>query len=313
MPQPAFCDTRGMTSTHWPSLHFHAWKDTCDTLHMWTQIVGKIRLALEPEVNHSWHVPLYVSARGLTTSAMPLPEPARRLEIEFDFIDHALIVRTSDGRVESLAFAGLSVAGFYQTLQAVLARLDATVRIWPVPVEVVTAIPFADDTRATYDAEYGRRFWHVLLRADDALRRFRARFIGKVSPVHFFWGSFDLAVTRFSGRTAPPHPGGVPHLADRVVREAYSHEVSSCGFWPGGAAGDAAFYAYAYPEPDGFASFPVEVPGARYDTTLREFLLPYEVMRAAPNPDALLQAFLQRTYDAAAIQGKWDRVQLERS
>jgi hypothetical protein len=296
-----------MPHAAWPALDYSAWKDTCETLHMWTQVVGKIRLALEPRVNHWWHVALYVSARGLTTGAMPVPGDARRLELEFDFLDHVLAARASDGRVETLPLSGLSVQQFYDAVMATVRRLDVDVRIWPQPVEVANAIRFSDDTRAAYDREYARRFWEVLLRSDAALRRFRASFLGKVSPVHVFWGSFDLAVTRFSGRTAPPHPGGVPNLADWVVREAYSHEVSSCGFWPGGPGIDAAFYSYAYPEPEGFATFPVNVDGARYDTTLREFVLPYATVRGAADPEALLAAFFTRTFEAAATQGKWEK------
>jgi hypothetical protein len=296
-----------MPHAAWPALDYSAWKDTCETLHMWTQVVGKIRLALEPRVNHWWHVALYVSARGLTTGAMPVPGDARRLELEFDFLDHVLAARASDGRVETLPLSGLSVQQFYDAVMATVRRLDVDVRIWPQPVEVTNAIRFSDDTRAAYDREYARRFWEVLLRSDAALRRFRASFLGKVSPVHVFWGSFDLAVTRFSGRTAPPHPGGVPNLADWVVREAYSHEVSSCGFWPGGPGIDAAFYSYAYPEPEGFATFPVNVDGARYDTTLREFVLPYATVRGAADPEALLAAFFTRTFEAAATQGKWEK------
>jgi len=294
-----------MPHAAWPPLDYSAWKDTCETLHMWTQVVGKIRLALEPRVNHWWHVALYVSARGLTTGAMPIPGDTRRLELEFDFLDHVLAARASDGRVETMALSGLSVQRFYDAVMATVRRLDVDVRIWPMPVEVMNAIRFTDDARATYDGEYARRFWDVLLRSDAALRRFRSAFIGKVSPVHFFWGSLDLAVTRFSGRPAPPHPGGVPNLADWVVQEAYSHEVSSCGFWPGGPGMEAAFYSYAYPEPDGFATFPIEVAGARYDTTLREYLLPYATVRTASDPEALLAAFFNRTYEAAATQGQW--------
>ena len=269
-----------MTDHDWPSLQFNDWKETCDTLHMWSQVVGKVRLALEPRVNHSWHVALYVSPRGLTTSAMPLPERTRRIELELDFLDHVLVARSSDGRSGRLPLVGQSVRDFYRGVLGLLDDIDARVRIWPVPVETSDATPFDADTRPRqYDREYVRRFWLTLMRTDLLLRQFRGRFIGKASPVHFFWGSFDLAVTRFSGRPAPPHPGGVPNLADWVVREAYSHEVSSCGFWPGSAAtGDAAFYAYAYPEPAGFSTYPVDVAGAYYDTTLREFILPYEAV-----------------------------------
>jgi hypothetical protein len=300
-----------MTRANWPALEYDAWKDTCETLHMWTQVVGKIRLALEPQVNHWWSVAQYVSTRGLTTGPIPVAGHACRLELEFDFLDHALVVRTADGRIEHLPLSGLSVRQFYEAVMAIVRRAGVDVRIWPMPVEVVNAVRFTDDRRATYDAESARRFWHVLLNAETVLRRFRASFLGKVSPVHFFWGSFDLALTRFSGRAAPPHPGGIPNLADWVVREAYSHEVSSCGFWPGAPGMEAAFYSYAYPEPDGYATYRIDVEGARYDTTLREYLLPYATVRAASDPDALLFAFLTRTFEAAMIQGRWDR-KLER-
>jgi hypothetical protein len=296
-----------MPRDDWPPLEYDAWRDTCETLHMWTQVVGKIRLALEPPVNHWWHIALYVSARGLTTGPMPVPGRPRRLELEFDFLDHAFIARTAEGHVESLPLSGLSVHDFYDAVMAIVHRAGVDVRIWPMPVEVATAVRFTDDPRAAYDADAAGRFWHLLLSADAALRRFRSSFAGKVSPVHFFWGSFDLAVTRFSGRTAPPHPGGIPNLADWVVRDAYSHEVSSCGFWPGAPGIEAAFYSYAYPEPEGFAAYPLGVEGARYDTTLREYLLPYAAVRAASDPDALLAAFLNRTFEAAAVAGRWDR------
>jgi hypothetical protein len=296
-----------MPREDWPLLEYDTWRESCETLHMWTQIVGKIRLALEPPVNHWWHVALYVSARGLTTGAMPVAGRPRRLELEFDFLDHALVGRTADGHVESLPLAGLSVRAFYSAVMAIVHRLGVDVRIWPMPVEVATAVRWTEDTRAAYDAAAVRRFWQLLLSADAALRRFRSSFAGKASPVHFFWGSFDLAVTRFSGRTAPPHPGGIPNLADWVVRDAYSHEVSSCGFWPGAPGIEAAFYSYSYPEPEGFATFPLDVEGARYDNTLREYLLPYATLRAASDPDALLTAFLHRTFEAAAVTGRWDR------
>jgi hypothetical protein len=301
-----------MTDTVWPTLEYAAWKDSCETLHMWTQVIGKVRMALEPRVNHWWHVALYVSARGLTTGAMPVAGGTGRLELELDFIDHALVGRLSDGRIETFRLPGLSVQRFYESLMALVHRLGVDVKIWPVPVEVVTAIRFTDDNRATYDPDYVRHFWQVLLRSDAALRRFRSPFIGKVSPVHFFWGGFDLALTRFSGRPAPPHPGGIPNVGNWVMHDAYSHEVSSCGFWPGGPGVDAAYYAYAYPEPDGFSTFPIGVEGADYDTTMREYLLPYATVRAASDPDALLAKFLERTYEAAAVQGKWDRLALER-
>jgi len=301
-----------MTAAAWPSLEYAAWKDTCETLHMWAQVIGKIRMALEPRVNHWWHVASYVSARGLTTGPMPVAGGAGRLELELDFIDHALVARLSDGRVETFPLAGLSVQRFYESVMALLRRLGVDVKIWPMPVEVVTAIRFTEDSRAAYDPEYVRRFWQVLLRSDAALRRFRSPFIGKVSPVHFFWGGFDLALTRFSGRPAPQHPGGIPNVGNWVMHDAYSHEVSSCGFWPGGPGMDAAYYAYAYPEPEGYAAFPIGVEGAEYNTTMREYFLPYATVRTASDPDALLARFLERTYEAAAVQGKWDRAALER-
>ena len=297
----------------WPSLPLAEWKDTCETLHMMTQIVGKVRLALAPMMNHWWQVPLYVTARGLSTS--PVPVQRRALELEFDFHDHVLRVATSDGEVRQLPLAPRPVADFYRELMATLAAIDCAVEIWPVPVEVENPIPFPRDREhASYDAEYAHRFWRVLLQADRVLKAFRARFHGKVSPVHFFWGGFDLAVTRFSGRPAPEH-ASVPSIPDRVVREAYSHEVSSCGWWPGSASGpvrDAAFYAYAYPEPAGFAERPVRPREAFYSRELGEFILPYEAVRTAERPDEALLDFCQDTYEAAADLGRWDRAALER-
>jgi hypothetical protein len=298
----------------WPALPLEAWRDTCETLHMWTQIVGKVRLALAPMLNHWWQVPLYVTARGLSTSVIPLD--ARAIELEFDFHDHVLRIETSEGDVRRLALAPRTVADFYRELMATLRSIECVVAIWPVPVEVERAIPFdGDREHASYDAEYAHRFWRVLLQADRVLKSFRARFLGKVSPVHFFWGSFDLAVTRFSGRPAPPHPGGVPNLPTRVVREAYSHEVSSCGWWPGTANGpvrEPAFYSYAYPEPPGFADAPARPRAASYSTDLREFVLPYDAVRTADRPDDTLLDFCQSTYEAAAQLGRWDRGALER-
>lgn len=300
-------------SADWPSLPYDAWKDTYATLHLWTQVVGKLRLVQTPWVNHSWHVTLYVTARGLTTS--PIPYGARTFEVQFDFVDHRLVIATSDGAVETLALRPQSVADFYAEVFAALRRLGIDVRINTVPNEIADGIPFEQDrTHAAYDGAAAHRFWRALVQADRVLKAFRARFIGKCSPVHFFWGSFDLAVTRFSGRTAPPHPGGVPHLPDRVAREAYSHEVSSAGFWPGGAnVPFAAFYSYAYPEPAGYAAAHVRPSGGRYDGTLHEFLLPYDDVRTARDPDAALLEFLQSTYEAAADLGRWDRAALERS
>lgn len=294
----------------WPELPVAAWEDTRDTLHLWTQIVGKVRLALEPWVNHSWQVPLYVNARGLTTSLMP--DRGRGLEIQFDFVRHLLEMRTTDGDERQVRLEPRSVADFYAETLARLAELDVEVEMLPRPVEIPVAIPFPeDDTHTSYDADYAHRFWRSLVQAQRVLTGFRSRFVGKVSPVHFFWGGFDLAVTRFSGREAPRHPGGVPNCADWVMYDAYSHEVSSCGYWPVGAT-EGVFYAYAYPEPAGFRDWPVEPEEAVYDPGLGEFVLPYEVVRTAGDPDSTLMSFLQTSYEAAAEPGAWDRRQLER-
>jgi len=297
-----------MTPQPWPVLTLADWEDTRATVHMWTQIVGKVRLALEPRLNHWWQVPLYVSARGLTTSLMHAGE--RGIEIEFDFIDHRLVLRTTVGDVRVVALEPRTVASFYDATMAALHELGVRVEILARPVEIAEAIPFADDVEHhAYDAEAVHRFWLALVQADRVLRRFRSRFIGKNSPVHFFWGGFDLATTRFSGRRAPLHPGGVPNCADWVMQEAYSHEVSSCGFWPGGSE-EGSFYCYAYPEPPGFATYAVG-PGARYDAELGEFVLPYRAVRTSDDPDSMLLAFLQNTYEAAAETGHWDRQALE--
>jgi hypothetical protein len=295
----------------WPSLPFEAWKDTRATLHMWTQIVGKIRLVQSPWVNHSWHVPLYLTARGLTTT--PIRYDPRIFQIDFDFIDHRLLIQTGDGAVRSMALKPRSVADFYRDLFAQLAELDIVVTINTTPNELADGIPFEhDEEHRSYDADYANRFFRALLQADRVMKEFRARFKGKCSPVHFFWGSFDLAVTRFSGRKAPEHPGGVPHLPDWVAREAYSHEVSSCGFWPGNEMLPyAAFYAYAYPEPAGFDKSIVRPAAAYYHTGLHEFILPYDTVREASSPDATLLEFLQSSYEAAAELAKWDRPALE--
>ena len=297
----------------WPRLDYEAWKDTCTTLHMWTQIVGKIRLVQSPWLNHAWHVPLYVTARGLTTS--PIPYGARTFQIDFDFVGHLLLLLTSDGAQRTLPLQPRSVRDFYHALFRELAALGINVSIRTAPNEVVDAIPFdQDDRHATYDAHSANRFWRTLVQSDRVFQQFRAGYIGKCSPVHFFWGSFDLAVTRFSGRTAPEHPGGVPNCPDWVTRDAYSHEVSSCGFWPGGALlPTALFYSYAYPEPPGFSAAVVGPEGAHYDGALREFVLPYETVRSAAAPDALLLEFLQSSYEAAANLGRWDRAALERA
>jgi hypothetical protein len=294
----------------WPVLTTESWAPTRDTLHMWTQIVGKVRLALEPMVNHWWQVPLYVSARGLTTSLMHAGDVG--LEIEFDFIDHVLLMKTTRGETRSVRLKPQSVAHFFVSTILALRELGIIVPMLARPVEVADAIPFADDLEHhSYDARDANLFWRQLVHADRVLKKFRSGFVGKVSPVHFFWGGFDMAVTRFSGRTAPKHPGGAPNCADWVMELAYSHEVSSCGFWPGGGGAEGSFYAYAYPEPPGFSKWKVEPAAAFYDTTMREFLLPYESVRSADDPDALLLSFLQSTYEAAAVLGRWDRGALE--
>ncbi|HZV64953.1 MAG TPA: DUF5996 family protein [Telluria sp.] len=295
------------TSTQpWPDLPFAAWQDTCATLQMWMQMVGKIRLAQTPWTNHSWHVTLYLTARGLTTS--PIPYGTRVFQIDFDFIDHQLRIQTSDAMSRTMALRPRAVADFYVQLFAHLADLGLDIKIHATPNEVVDAIPFAQDrVHTAYDADYANRFWRVLVQADRVFKQFRAGYTGKSSPVHFFWGAMDLAVTRFSGRRAPPHPGGIPHCPDWVIREAYSQEVSSCGFWPGSAAMPApVFYSYAYPAPPGFDAARVRPDEARYDTALGEFLLPYEVVRQSPSPDTVLLEFLTSTYDTAADLGKWD-------
>jgi hypothetical protein len=302
----------GTLDTTWPSLPLAAWQDTYETLHMWTQIVGKIRLALVPQINHWWNSTLYVTPRGLTTSTMPYG--TRTFEISFDFLDHHLQIETSDGITRRIALVPRSVADFYQDVMGTLHEIGIEVRIWTRPQEVQEPIPFEQDyNHAAYDPEYAQRLWRILVQADRVMTVFRSRFIGKSSPVHFFWGSFDLAVTRFSGRRAPEHPGGVPNMADWVTREAYSHEVSSCGFWPGGGAVvEPVFYAYAYPAPEGFQDYPIQPKEAFYSSQMQEFILPYEAVRQADNPDEILLTFLQSTYEAAANLGNWDRAALER-
>jgi hypothetical protein len=303
--------TEAIDRDAWPSLPFEAWRDACATLHMWTQIVGKVRMAHAPAVNHWWHVPLYVGTRGLTTS--PIPYGPRLFEIDFDFIDHRLIIRTSDGRSDAFALKPMTVADFHAELMGRLRALGLETRIWTTPVEIPDPIPFEQDrAHGSYDRDYAERFWRVLVQAARLFTAFHGGFIGKTSPVHFFWGSFDLAVTRFSGRPAPVHPGA-PNIADSVTREAYSHEVSSCGFWPGGPAlPEPIFYAYAYPTPDGFADWPVKPAAAAYNRDFGEFVLPYEAVRRAPDPDAALLAFLESSYEAAAVRAGWDRAALER-
>jgi hypothetical protein len=297
----------------WPALPLGEWRDTYATLHMWMQIIGKTRLALAPMENHWWQVPLYVTPRGLTTSAMPYGN--RTCAVDLDFLDHALLVRANDGAARRLSLAPRTVADFYAEYLGTLRSLGFEVAFRRRgPVEVEIAIPFAEDrTHASYDADAANRCWRILVQADRVMKRFRGRFLGKASPVHFFWGSFDLAATRFSGRRAPRHPGGAPNCPDYVMVEAYSHECSSCGFWPGGGAfPEPAFYAYAYPEPPGYGERAVRPDGARYSTTAREFILPYEAVRNAVDPDEALLQFLQTTYEAAADLARWDRAALER-
>jgi hypothetical protein len=291
----------------WPELPLEAWQDTYATLHMWTQIVGKVRLALSPRVNHWWEVPLYVNARGLTTSAIPYGDGI--FEVQFDFIDHKLIIQTSWGSSKALPLKPQSVADFYAAFMSALKSLGVTVRIWTIPREVPNPIPFENDTQhASYDPEYAHRLWQILILCENIFAEFRARFIGKDSPVHFFWGSFDLCVTRFSGRRAPERAG-----ADSITREAYSHEVISAGFWPGAGYKGPAFYAYAAPEPIGFATQPIQPEAAFYDPQLKEFLLMYDDVRRVPSPREALLSFLQSTYEAGANLAKWDRNELERS
>jgi hypothetical protein len=298
-------------STGWPDIPYPAWRDTCATLHLWTQIVGKIRLARTPWLNHSWHVPLYLTTRGLTTS--PIPYDDRSFEMHFDFNDHVLDVTVSDGTARMVALAPRTVADFYGAVMQALTDLDISVAINELPAEIPDAIPFSrDTTHASYDGQYAQRFWQALLQADRVFKLFRTCFLGKSSPVHFFWGSFDLAVTRFSGRRAPAFQTKVPGVKIEVMREAYSHEVSSAGFWPGGNGIDfAAFYSYAYPAPEGFKEQPVRPSGAYFDAQLGEFLLPYDAVRTASDPEATLLEFLQSTYDAAASTANWDRESLD--
>jgi hypothetical protein len=296
-----------VTAEAWPSLPLEEWKDTYATLHMWTQIVGKIRLVQSPPINHWWQVPLYLTARGLTTS--PIPYETRSFQIDFDFIDHHLLINTSDGVTKTIALEPRSVADFYRELMATLRTLKIEVKIRATPDEVQNPIPFAEDREhASYDPEYANRFWRILVQASRVFEEFRARFIGKCSPVHFFWGSFDLAVTRFSGRLAPEREG-----ADQITREAYSHEVISHGFWPGGGAVGPAFYSYTAPQPVGLDKTVIRPPEAFYSQEMSEFLLMYDDMRKTDAPDVALMDFLQSTYEAGANLAKWDRASLERT
>lgn len=303
----------GMTSPEhtWPAVPLDQWVDTRDTLHMWLQIVGKVRLARTPAINHSWHSTLYVTSRGLTTS--PIPHGGRTFQIDFDFLEHRLLIAASDGRRTGFPLEPMTVAAFYRRISDELTEMALPVRIVASPNEVPDAAPFAsDEAHRSYDAGAVTRFWRALVQADRVMKVFRARFIGKCSPVHFFWGAMDHAVTRFSGRRAPEHPGGIPNLPDRVTREAYSHEVSSCGFWPGsGTIAYPAFYSYAYAEPRGFATAPIRPSAAFYSEAFREFVLPYDAVRQADRPDDTLLEFLQSTYEAAADLAQWDRASLE--
>jgi hypothetical protein len=299
------------TAQRWPMLPLEEWSKTRDTLHLWTQIVGKVRLANTPLVNHWWNCTLHVNARGLTTTLTP-HRNGWDFEIVFDLLDDQLVVTRSDGAIRAVTLKPRSVADFYAAVMNALDELDLSTAIWPMPVEIENAIRFdEDEEHHTYDADHARTFWSMLRDAERVFAEFRGRFVGKSSPVHFFWGAPDLAVTRFSGRPAPPHPGGAPNCGPHVMIEAYSHEVSSSGFWPGGA-GEGLFYSYAYPEPDGYRDAPVQPAAAYYDDELREFVLPYEAVRAAEDPDAMLLEFLQSTYEAAANGAKWDRATLER-
>lgn len=295
----------------WPDIPFAPWRETCAALHLFAQVVGKYRLARTPWINHSWHATLYVNARGLTTSI--IPDGPGGIEIELDLIDHKVIGMASDGRRASFALTEMSVADFHSKFVGLVAEIGGTPEFHGQPNEIADAQPFRDDHKARpYDADAVTRFFQACVQVDRVFKQFRSGFLGKVSPVHLFWGSFDLAVTRFSGRAAPLHPGGVPALPDNVTCEAYSHEVSSAGFWPGGGGIDfPAFYSYAYPGPDGFAGAPIAPPAAYFDTALGEFIVPYEAVRKADDPDATLMLFLQTTYDAAARLGQWDRAPLE--
>lgn len=299
-------------TSRWPAIPVAAWQDTRDTLQLFTQVVGKVRMANEPLSNHWWNVPLHLTTRGLTTSPMPHPT-GPSFQIDFDFLDHRLHVSTATGEARTLALEPRPVAEFHAGVMGLLDELGVATEIWPVPVEIPGAIPFPDDhVHASYDAEAVHRFWRALLDMERVLKVFRSRFVGKASPIHLFWGALDLAHTRFSGRTAPPHPGGAPNCGPHVMWEAYSHEVSSCGYWPGPPGEEGVFYAYAYPEPPGYRDTPVEPTGARWDDELGEFVLPYELVRTADDPDATLLAFLQSTYEAAATTARWDRDALER-
>lgn len=293
----------------WPVLPQTAWSDTCATLQLWMQIVGKVRLALTPPINHTWNVTLYPTVRGLTT--LPMPHGTRMLQIDFDFVEHVLLLETSEGGRRVIPLKPMTVAAFYQQVMVALDGLGTPVRIWHLPAEIAEPIPFEQDqVHRAYDADYVQRFWRILLQTTRVFAIFRARFTGKVSPIHLFWGALDLACTRFSGRTAPEHPS-MPGLPDRVTRDAYSHEVSSCGFWPGAPGIEPLFYSYAYPEPPGYAESSIAPAQAGFDSKLGEFVLPYDDMRRSADPDSALLQFLQSTYEAAAKCARWDRAALE--
>jgi hypothetical protein len=293
----------------WPALPQSAWSDTCATLQLWMQIVGKIRLALTPHINHTWNVTLYPTVRGVTTS--PMFYGSLIVQIDFDFAEHLLVIQTSEGSRKTIPLEPMSVANFYTRTMAALQEVSCHVQIWPNPVEIAEPIPFLNDTiHCSYNREYVERFWRILLQTTRVMTVFRSRFQGKVSPIHLFWGALDLACTRFSGRTAPEHPS-MPGLADRVTRDAYSHEVSSCGFWPGSGNIEPFFYSYAYPEPPGYREYAIAPAQARFDPNFGEFILPYEEMRSSQDPDAALLEFLQSTYEAAANSAHWDRAALE--
>ena len=296
----------------WPDLPLSDWADTCATLHLWTQVVGKVRLAHAPMVNHWWQVPLYVTCRGLTTS--PIPYDSRSFQVDFDFLDHTLRLQTSRGESDTMGLGPRTVADFYTELMGRLRGLGLETRIWAMPVEIPGAVPFEQDqAHAAYDPEYVTRFWRILVQVERVFTRFRGQFLGKASPVHFFWGSFDLAVTRFSGRAAPRLTSDSPNLGAWVMQEAYSHELSSCGFWPGnGGFGKAAFYSYAYPEPTNFASASIQPSATYYDQDLGQHILPYDAVRQSQSPDEDLMEYLRSSYAAAADLGDWDRAALER-
>lgn len=298
-------------SESWPEIPFSEWQDTCLTLQLYTQVVGKVRLTLTPWINHSWQVVLYTTGRGLTTS--PIPHPNQDFQMDFDFVDHELVIAAADGTLKRLKLRPQSVAAFYQEVMDTLKAMDLEVEIDTMPNEFPDPIPFdQDQSHDSYDAGAANRFWRALLSSHRVFTEFRSGYVGKVSPVHFFWGSFDLAVTRFSGRKAPLHPGGVPGLSDEVTREAYSHEVSSAGFWPGnGALGAPTYYSYAYPTPEGFGEFTIAPDSASFNKELGEFILPYDEVRKAIDPEATLLEFLESTYRAAAELAHWDRKNLE--